>query len=67
MTTKPYKRSAFTGLSLTFKTMGSVLLALKENRLAMLIPVAVVLFAAAALLYFVNLVSPLAPFVYSLF
>lgn len=60
-------RPWYTGALLTVRTIGSVLVALKTNRLAALIPVAVVLFFTAALLWFVHLVSPLAPFVYSLF
>lgn len=52
---------------LAVKTVAAVFLALKDNRLALLIPVAAVLVAVALLLWFVNLVSPLAPFVYSLF
>lgn len=40
---------------------------LRARRLGGLIPVMVALYLAAILLYFINLVSPLAPFVYSLF
>lgn len=61
------RRHWYSGLLITGRTIGAVLAALRTNRLAALIPVAVVLFFTAALLWFVHLVSPLAPFVYSLF
>ncbi len=60
-------RALFVTARTNARTARAVLQALRANRMAALIPVAIVLFAAATLLYFVHLASPLAPFVYSLF
>ena len=48
-------------------TVGAVFGAMRENKLNALIPVTVVVLLSAIGLFFINLVSPLAPFVYSLF
>ena len=56
-----------TRAGMVFSTVGAVFGAMRENKLHALIPVTVVVLAAAIGLYFINLVSPLAPFVYSLF
>ena len=59
---KSYSRS-----KLVWQTVASVFTAMKENKLQALIPATVIVLGAAIGLYFINLVSPLAPFVYSLF
>ena len=60
-------RSKSNSIKLVWQTFVAVLVALKQNKLTALIPVAIVTILAAIGLFFINLVSPIAPFVYSLF
>ena len=61
------KRRWYSGPLSILRTLGSVLGAFSRNNLKEVIPFIAVLYAIAFLLYLINLVSPLAPFVYSLF
>lgn len=54
-------------IKLVLHTVIAVFSALRQNKLTALIPVAIVTLLAAICLFFINLVSPIAPFVYSLF
>jgi hypothetical protein len=62
-----YTPSRFSGLKAVLSTIREVISALAENKLHALIPVAIFIIFSAIGLYFINLVSPIAPFVYSLF
>ncbi len=64
MRTKSGKTSS---LKLTYLTVCAVLSAMRANKLTALIPVTVLVLLASLGLFFLNLVSPIAPFVYSLF
>lgn len=61
------RRRRGTGLTLIWTTIRRSLGMLDDNGLGRLIPFTVLLFVTALLLYFLNGISPLAPFVYSLF
>jgi hypothetical protein len=65
MTTKLSGRTS--SLRLTVRTVFAVFSAMRQNKLTALIPVTFVVLLAAVGLFFINLVSPIAPFVYSLF
>lgn len=60
-------RRWYTGLALTWKTVATTLAMLRQHRLGALIPLFGVLLLGALVLWFINTIAPLAPFVYSLF
>lgn len=64
MQTKTAKSSS---LKLAYFTVCAVFSAMRANKLTALIPVTVLVLLASLGLFFLNLVSPIAPFVYSLF
>jgi hypothetical protein len=64
MQTKTAKTSS---IKLAYFTVWAVFSALRANKLTALIPVTVLVLLASLGLFFLNLVSPIAPFVYSLF
>lgn len=59
--------SASNSIRLIIQTIAAVFAALRQNKLSALIPVTIVMLLAAVGLFFINFVSPIAPFVYSLF
>ena len=61
------KTSHTSSLNLVFLTIAAVFRAMRENKITALIPVAAVVLLASLGLFFLNLMSPIAPFVYSLF
>ena len=61
------RRRWFAGPLLLVKTAFRTFGALRDHRLAALIPFAAYLLVGALFLWIVNTVAPLAPFVYSLF
>ena len=61
------QRHWYSGTVSTTKTLFGVLSAFRRERMKGMIPFMIVLYVVAIVLYLVNLVSPLAPFVYSLF
>ena len=64
MQTKTAKTSS---IKLVFLTIAAVFSAMRENKITALIPVAALVLLASLGLFFLNLMSPIAPFVYSLF
>jgi len=64
MQAKLKKTSSF---KMTYLTIVAVFVAMRENKLTALIPVAALMLLASLGLFFLNLMSPIAPFVYSLF
>jgi hypothetical protein len=64
MQTKTAKSAS---LKLVYFTVCAVFSAMRANKLTALIPVTVLVLLASLGLFFLNLVSPIAPFVYSLF
>ena len=64
MQSKTTKRSS---LKLVLLTIVAVFSAMRENKITALIPVAALVLLASLGLFFLNLMSPIAPFVYSLF
>lgn len=61
------KRRWYSGILTIFETFWSVIRALRTNQMSLLIPFFIGLFVVSFILYCIHLVSPLAPFVYSLF
>lgn len=61
------RRRWYTGLHIIAKTSSRTLGALRAHRLGTMIPFVMYLMLGAVLLWLVNTVAPLAPFVYSLF
>ena len=61
------KRHWYTGLAILGRTVYRTAGTLRRHRLGFLLPVFVFLLLAAAILWIVNGVAPIAPFVYSLF
>lgn len=64
MQTKISRTSSF---KLAFLTVAAVFSAMRENKITALIPIAALVLLASLGLFFLNLMSPIAPFVYSLF
>lgn len=60
-------RRWYTSLVLTWKTVVTTLGVLRQHRLGALIPLFGVLLLGALVLWLINAIAPLAPFVYSLF
>lgn len=60
-------RRWYTSLVLTWKTVVTTLGVLRAHRLGALIPLFGVLLLGALVLWLINAIAPLAPFVYSLF
>ena len=61
------RRPWYSGMVIVGSTVLRTLGMLRRHRLGVLIPFVLLLFATAIILYAVNSISPLAPFVYSLF
>jgi hypothetical protein len=61
------KASHTSSLKLVLLTILAVFSAMRENKIAALIPVAALVLLASLGLFFLKLMSPIAPFVYSLF
>ncbi len=60
-------RSWSTNLTLTARTVRTTAKMLRQHRLGALIPLFWVLLLGALVLWLINAIAPLAPFVYSLF
>jgi hypothetical protein len=60
-------RPWYTGVVLTWKTVMATLAMLRKHRLGALIPLFGLLLLGAMVLWLINTIAPLAPFVYSLF
>ncbi len=60
-------RPKFSGISTVYHTITRTFSVLLHHKLGVLIPVFGVLLLLAALLWVINTIAPLAPFVYSLF
>ncbi|MBI3298189.1 MAG: hypothetical protein HYZ75_08500 [Elusimicrobia bacterium] len=67
MTSSAKGRPWYAGFQLVGGAAFGVAKDLRSRRMGGLIPVMIALYMAGIVLYFINLVSPLAPFVYSLF
>lgn len=61
------KSAKISSLKLVYLTIVAVFSAMRENKIAALIPIAALVLLASLGLFFLNLMSPIAPFVYSLF
>ncbi|MCC6646296.1 MAG: hypothetical protein IT374_12080 [Polyangiaceae bacterium] len=61
------RRRWYSGLVVISKTSTRTLGALRDHRLGAFIPFVMYLLIGSALLWVINTVAPLAPFVYSLF
>ena len=61
------KRPWYTSWLLTWKTVTTTLGMLRQHRLGALIPLFGILLLGAMVLWLINTIAPLAPFVYSLF
>jgi hypothetical protein len=61
------RRSWYTGIVVIGKTTSRTVGALRSHGLGPMIPLLLYLLLGAALLWIVNTIAPLAPFVYSLF
>ena len=61
------KRRWYTSLVLTWKTVLSTSAMLRQHRLGALIPLFGILLLGTIVLWLINTIAPLAPFVYSLF
>ncbi len=66
-TNKRAGRPWYAGPLLVAGTAASVVRSLRSRKMGALVPIMISLYIAAIVLYLINLVSPLAPFVYSLF
>jgi hypothetical protein len=61
------KRRFYTGLVIIAKTCSRTLGAFRDHRLYAFVPFVLWLLAGSVLLWIINTIAPLAPFVYSLF
>ena len=60
-------RRWLTGLQVLAQTVGKTFSTLVNQRLGMFVPFVGLLFLLAGVLWLINVIAPLAPFVYSLF
>lgn len=60
-------RAWYTGVVIIWKTSFRLMAALRAHRMGSMIPFVAYLLLGAVILWLVNTVAPLAPFVYSLF